>query len=43
MTPAYLERVVVDTVAKYEVMLRAGALITIDEGKARVRILPFTQ
>ncbi|MFL6214733.1 MAG: DUF5615 family PIN-like protein [Blastocatellia bacterium] len=39
--PGHLEAVVVTTIRTYEVVLDAGALITIDEARARIRILPI--
>lgn len=39
--PQYLESRIVPILHKYETMLEMGALITVDETKSRVRILPF--
>lgn len=40
--PAYLERVVTGVLTTYASQLSEGALLTVDEGRARVRILPIT-
>jgi predicted nuclease of predicted toxin-antitoxin system len=39
--PTNLEGAVVTTIRTYEAVLEAGALITIDEARARIRILPI--
>jgi predicted nuclease of predicted toxin-antitoxin system len=39
----YLEAMVISAVKKYESLLEAGALIALDEGKSRVRILPLVK
>ncbi len=41
VTPGHLEQIVVGALQKYEALLEAGALISIDEARARVRILPL--
>jgi predicted nuclease of predicted toxin-antitoxin system len=41
VTPAHLEKVVIDILRKNESLLEAKALIVIDEGRSRVRILPL--
>jgi len=43
VTPQYLEAMVIDALDKYESLLEAGALIVLDEGKSRVRILPLAK
>jgi predicted nuclease of predicted toxin-antitoxin system len=40
--PAYLERLVTCALTTYASQLSDGVLLTVDEGKARVRILPIT-
>ena len=40
--PAYLERLVMRALTTYASQLSEGVLLTVDEGKARVRILPIT-
>jgi predicted nuclease of predicted toxin-antitoxin system len=42
VSPHYLEATVIDALKKYESLLEAGALIILDEGKSRVRILPLS-
>jgi predicted nuclease of predicted toxin-antitoxin system len=42
VSPHYLEAMVLDALNKYEALLEAGALIILDEGKSRVRILPLS-
>ncbi len=42
IAPSHLEDVVVDVLRQYTELLERGALITIDEGRTRVRILPFS-
>lgn len=39
--PGYIGKVVVETLRQYESLLESGALIKVDEGKSRIRILPF--
>jgi predicted nuclease of predicted toxin-antitoxin system len=39
--PAYLERLVTHALTTYASQLSEGVLLTVDEGKARVRILPI--
>ncbi len=41
VTPAYLSGMVIAALRKYESLLETGALIVLDEGKSRVRILPL--
>ena len=41
VTPTHLEKVVIDILTKNESLLEAKALIVIDEGRSRVRILPL--
>src|SRR5438876_584801 len=41
VTPAHLENAVVDLLRKNESILEAKALIVLDEGRSRVRILPL--
>lgn len=41
VTPAHLEKAVIDILRKNESLLEAKALIVIDEGRSRVRILPL--
>lgn len=43
VSPQYLEAIVIDSVKRYEALLEAGALIILDEGKSRVRILPLSK
>ncbi len=43
VTPVHLERVVVEVLANNEALLETGALIIVDEGRSRVRILPLGQ
>jgi len=43
VTPAHLEAMVIDVLSRYESLLEAGALIVLDEGKSRVRILPLSK
>ena len=40
--PGHLAGVVIDALHRYRSFLEAGALITVDEDRARVRILPIT-
>ncbi len=40
--PSYLESKIVSILRQYETMLEKGALITVDETKSKVRILPFS-
>ena len=40
-SPAHAERIVISAIRQYEGHLKRGALISVDENKARVRILPF--
>ncbi len=43
VTPHYLERMVIGALNEYGSLLEAGALIVLDEGKSRVRILPLSK
>ena len=43
VTPRYLEAIVIDALKRYESLLEAGALMVLDEGKSRVRILPLSK
>jgi predicted nuclease of predicted toxin-antitoxin system len=43
VSPHYLEAMVIGGLNKYESLLEAGALIVLDEGKSRVRILPLSK
>ncbi|HLC41079.1 MAG TPA: DUF5615 family PIN-like protein [Methylomirabilota bacterium] len=43
VTPAHLEGTVVDALRQYGSQLEAGALITVDEARARSRILPLVR
>ncbi len=43
VTPAHLETMVIKVLQDNESMLEAGALIVLDEGRSRVRILPLTR
>jgi predicted nuclease of predicted toxin-antitoxin system len=43
VTPHYLEAMVIGALKEYESLLEAGALIVLDEGKSRVRILPLSK
>jgi len=40
-SPAHANAIVLSAIQQYENHLRRGALISVDENKARVRILPF--
>ena len=42
VTPQHLAAVVVDALRAHEGLLERGALISIDEARARARILPLT-
>lgn len=42
VTPAHLAEMVIAALRNYESSLEAGALIVLDEGKSRVRILPLS-
>ena len=42
VTPAHLERLVVAALRTHEATLVNGALVTVDEARSRVRILPIT-
>ncbi len=39
--PNHLEEIVVNTVRMYESQLRDGALVTVDESRGKVRLLPI--
>jgi predicted nuclease of predicted toxin-antitoxin system len=41
--PAHLENVVVAAMRQYGALLKAGALITVDESASRARILPLSR
>jgi|SRR5215213_11492839 len=41
VTPAHLERTVISSLRKHQSLLETGALIVLDENRARVRILPL--
>lgn len=41
--PEHLESQVVSALTQYALMLDAGALVTIDEGSSRARILPLSR
>jgi predicted nuclease of predicted toxin-antitoxin system len=41
VTPRRLEDLLVDAIRQYEPQLEAGALIIVDEGRMRARILPL--
>jgi predicted nuclease of predicted toxin-antitoxin system len=41
--PEHLEGIVVPVLRQYEPQLEAGALIVVDENKARLRILPLSR
>ncbi len=43
VSPTHLETMVVTALRQYETQLAIGALIVLDETKARVRILPFAR
>ena len=43
VTPAHLSGIVIAALRNYEALLEAGALIVLDEGKSRARILPLTR
>ena len=43
VTPAHLSGMVIAALRNYESLLKSGALITLDEGKSRVRILPLVR
>lgn len=43
VSPRYLGAMVIRAVTEYESLLEAGALIVLDEGRSRVRILPLSQ
>jgi predicted nuclease of predicted toxin-antitoxin system len=39
--PAHLEQLVITAIRTYEPQLRQGAIVTVDESRSRVRILPI--
>ena len=41
VSPKHLSTVVVTTLNKYREVIEAGALVTVDEFKSRIRILPI--
>ena len=41
VSPKHLSPVVVTTLNKYREVIEAGALVTVDEFKSRIRILPI--
>ena len=43
VSPHHLKAMVIGVLNKYESLLEAGALIVLDEGKSRVRILPLAK
>jgi predicted nuclease of predicted toxin-antitoxin system len=43
VTPSHLEKAVIDILVKNRSLLEAKALIVIDEGRSRVRILPLSE
>jgi predicted nuclease of predicted toxin-antitoxin system len=43
VTPAHLSGMIVTALRNYESLLEAGALIVLDEGKSRARILPLAR
>lgn len=43
VSPAYLEGIVIAALREYEALLDEGALIVLDEGRSRARILPLTR
>lgn len=43
VTPEHLSGIVIAALRSYELQLESGALIVLDETKARVRILPLVQ
>lgn len=43
VTPYHLEVIVTDALRQYQSVLESGALIVLDEGKSRVRILPLSK
>lgn len=43
VSPARLESSIVAVLSEHQIALESGALVTIDEARARVRILPITR
>jgi predicted nuclease of predicted toxin-antitoxin system len=43
VTPSHLAKAVIEVLQDNEALLEAGALIVLDEGRSRVRILPLTR
>ena len=39
--PAHLEQILVKAIQTYEAQLQQGAIITVDESRSRVRVLPI--
>jgi len=39
--PAHLEEIVIVTIRRYESQLQSGALVTVDESRGKVRLLPI--
>lgn len=40
--PDHLEAIIINVINQFQASLEAGALITVDETRSRVRILPFS-
>lgn len=43
VTPEHLEKIMIDSLCEYGPLLESGALITIEEARARARILPLAR
>lgn len=43
VTPAHLETKVLEVLRNHQLLLESGALVILDEGRERVRILPLTR
>ena len=43
VTPAHLERVMVRVLREHQSLLESGALIVVDEGRLRIRLLPLSR
>ena len=43
VTPAHLEAPIIEILRNHQSLLETGALIVLDEGRSRVRILPLTR
>ena len=39
--PEHLEQIVITTIRRYESQLQEGALVTVDESRGKVRLLPI--